>query len=460
MKSLATDHDPGATVSKRQLFGHPLGLYALFFTETWERFSFYGMRVLLVLYMADHLFKRDLSGVIGLNPLKAVLEAMKGPLGPQPLASMIYGLYTSLVYLTPIFGGYIADRYLGQRKTVVVGGVLMAIGHFLMAYEPFFLFALLFIIAGNGMFKPNLSTQVGALYPKGDPRRDNAYNIYYMGINLGALFSPLICGTLGQLYGWHYGFGAAGVGMVIGLIVYILSQGLLAPDDFTRRKAEHEEVKPLTRNEWKAVIGLIALGVLNIPFWAVYEQQGNTMQLFADRSTDWEIFGWQMPSTWFQVFNPMFIFIMGPLINTLWTWQARKKIHQTSIMKMAMGCALLGLGFWVLIPITSNLGDGGRIHFLWLVAAAYVFTMGELYLSPVGLSVVTKISPPRIVGLMMGAWFLSAFIGNFIAGILGTYYELMKKSDFFLLLGGIAIAAGLLIVALNGPLKKVCGEDV
>ncbi len=231
------------------------------------------------------------------------------------MASQIYGLYTGLVYLTPLAGGYLADRVFGQRKTVVNGGVLMAIGHFLMALESMFLLALLFLILGNGCFKPNISTQVGSLYPEGDPRRDGAFTIFYMGVNLGAFFSPLVCGTLGQRYGWHYGFTAAGVGMVIGLVVYLLGQRYLAEDQLTRAREAHVENKPLTSKEWKAIAGLMALCVLNIVFWAVYEQQGNTIQLFADKNTDWHVFGWEMPSTWFQSFNAGFIFFAGAVFD-------------------------------------------------------------------------------------------------------------------------------------------------
>src|SRR4051812_15005416 len=222
--------------STKTFLGHPIGLFVLFFTEMWERFSYYGMRALLVLYMTSYLIKHVDGGgyVFGFGALKHILEAAFGPLGVQPLASQIYGLYTGFVYFTPFFGGILADRVFGQRKTVVVGGILMAIGHFLMAFEQFFLLALLFLILGNGCFKPNISTQVGNLYAEGDPRRDGAFTIFYMGINLGAFFSPLVCGTLGQVYGWHYGFTAAGVGMVIGLLVYLWGQKYLAEDNLTK----------------------------------------------------------------------------------------------------------------------------------------------------------------------------------------------------------------------------------
>src|SRR5579863_2995554 len=276
--------------NQRTIFGHPAGLFVLFFTEMWERFSYYGMRTLLVLYMVDYLIKRAQNGsahVLGFGPLQHAIEAIYGPLGVQPLASEIYGLYTAFVYFTPLFGGMLADRILGQRKTVVVGGVLMAIGHFLMAVESMFLVALVFLILGNGCFKPNISTQVGGLYPEGDPRLDRAYTIFYAGVNLGAFFSPLVCGTLGQVYGWGYGFAAAGVGMIAGLIFYLSMSRYLAEDRLARTKRTVTEKTPITPKQWQGIFGLLVLIVLNIIFWGVYEQQGNTVQIFADRNTDW-----------------------------------------------------------------------------------------------------------------------------------------------------------------------------
>ena len=451
---------PSATVHSQKTFlGHPVGLFILFFTEMWERFSYYGMRALLVLYMVDHLIQGVHSGtshVLGFMALQHGIEAVFGPMAIQPLASQIYGLYTAFVYFTPFFGGMLADRVLGQRKTVVVGAILMAIGHFLMAAESMFLLALLFLILGNGCFKPNISTQVGSLYPPGDPRRDRAFTIFYMGVNLGAFFSPLVCGTLGQVYGWHYGFAAAGVGMVLGLVLYLCGQRYLADDQLTRAKVAHTEKshEPITAAEWKRIAGLVVLCALNIVFWGVYEQQGNTIQLFADRNTDWHIFGAELPSTWFQSINPMFIFMLTPLLNMFWTWQERKSKEPTSVAKMAMGCVFLGLSFLPLIYITTGLREDQRINFMWLVGCTLIYTLGELYLSPIGLSLVTKIAPARLVGMLMGMWFLSNFFGNYLSGYLGTYYEKMSKQSFFAMLAVLGIAAGAAIFALSAPLKK------
>ncbi|MEO5970866.1 MAG: peptide MFS transporter [Bdellovibrionia bacterium] len=442
------------------MLGQPAGLFVLFFTEMWERFSYYGMRALLVLYMTDHLIKSAQSGthVVGFDALSSGLSSVFGPMGTQALASQIYGLYTGFVYFTPFFGGILADRILGQRKTVVIGAVLMAIGHFLMAYEGLFFIALFFLILGNGCFKPNISTQVGSLYPPGDSRRDGAFTIFYMGINLGAFFSPLVCGTLGQVYGWHYGFAAAGVGMVIGLIVYLWGQKYLAVDNLTKKLASHTKPEPLTIKEWKSIAALVVLCVLNIVFWGVYEQQGNTIQLFADKNTDWHIFGWEMPSTWFQSINPGFIFLFAPLFNSLWARQASKGREPSSISKMAMGSAFVGVAFLILMFVSSGLEMNQKISFLWLVGCTMIYTVGELYLSPIGLSLVTKVAPVRLVSMLMGMWFLSSFFGNYLSGYLGTYYEKMPKDNFFMMLAIMGLLTGLAIFSLQKPLKNAIGE--
>jgi POT family proton-dependent oligopeptide transporter len=451
-----------AVPTEKTVFGHPPGLFLLFFTEMWERFSYYGMRALLVLYMVDYLIKGIRTGsihVLGFGLLENAIQSIAGPQAIQPLASYIYGLYTALVYLTPVFGGMLADRLLGQRKTVVVGGVLMAIGHFLMAVESLFLVALVFLIIGNGCFKPNISTQVGSLYPEGDPRLDRAYTIFYAGVNLGAFFSPLVCGTLGQVYGWHYGFGAAGVGMVLGVILYLWGQRFLAPDRLTTVKETKVEAEPITSYQWKGIIGLIVLTVLNIVFWAVYEQQGNTVQLFADRNTDWHFYKWQLPSTWFQAFNPMFIFVLTPLLNMLWGWQSRARKEPPSVTKMAMGCVLLGVSFLPLMYITRGLGGQERINFLWLVGCTLIYTLGEMYLSPIGLSLVVKVAPAQVVSMMMGIWYMANFFGNLLSGYIGAFYEKMSRESFFLLLAALGIASGIAIFASSKPLKDAVGHD-
>ncbi len=448
-------------MKQKNLFGHPIGLFVLFFTEMWERFSYYGMRALLVLYMTRHLLQAAQTDthVFGFTALQAGLQALFGPLSMQALASHIYGLYTGLVYFTPLFGGILADRVLGQRRSVILGSVLMAIGHFLMASEAFFLWALLFLILGNGCFKPNISTQVGSLYPPGDPRRDGAFTIFYMGINLGAFFSPLICGTLGQRYGWHYGFSAAGIGMLVGLLVYLCGRKYLAADQLLPNTANAVEALPLTAKEWQAIGGLIALAVLNILFWAVYEQQGNTLQLFAEHNTDWHLLGWELPSTWFQSLNPAFIFILAPVIDRVSRHRAGQGRQSSSVGKMAFGSGLLGASFLILIFAIDGIEAAEKISFLWLALCTLIYTLGELYLSPIGLSLVSKVSPPRLVGMLMGMWLLSTFFGNYLSGYIGSFYEQVPKQQFFMLLAALGVATGLAIFAFKPLLKKAVGSD-
>ncbi|NUP09338.1 MAG: peptide MFS transporter [Polyangiaceae bacterium] len=459
-------------------FKHPPGLVILFFAEMWERFSYYGMRGLLKLYMANYLFvalREPLQGCLQKEPActkvagdpSSVLAwgSIQGllPDNPAEQASLLYGTYTALVYATPFFGGILADRVLGQRKTVVVGGILMALGHFVMAIENSFFLALLLLILGNGAFKPNISTQVGNLYPQGDPRRDGAFTIFYMGINLGAFICNFVCGTLAAVYGWHYGFGAAGVGMVLGLIVYMAGQKYLAPDNLAKKKAERATAppeQPLTKSEWTRVWALVALCALNVVFWAVYEQQGNTMQTWADEQTNWPVlFGWQIPSTWFQSFNPLCIIALAPVLDMFWRWQNRQGREPTSVSKMAMGCIILGLSFIVMIVGAQMVGQGKGSLF-WPLFCTFLLTIGELYLSPIGLSLVTKVSPVRIVSMMMGMWFLSSFLGNFLSGAIGVYYTRWPKETFFGFLTVLGVAAGLAMWAFNRPLKKAIGEGV
>jgi proton-dependent oligopeptide transporter, POT family len=448
-----------------EFLGHPRGLYLLFFTEMWERFSYYGMRSLLVLYMVNHLFINPDVGqhVLGFTAIKAFIENLPwvkslGPLGAQPLSSQIYGLYTGFVYFTPFFGGMLADRVLGQRRTVILGAVLMAIGHFLMASERMFFLALMFLILGNGAFKPNISTQVGLLYPPGDPRRDGAFTIFYMGINLGAFFSPLVCGTLGQTVGWHWGFGAAGVGMVVGLVIYLLGQKHLAPDQRQQRLAAETNEK-MTRDEWLRIGALVVICTLNIVFWGIYEQQGNVMQLWADQNTNWNFFGWTMPSTWYQAFNPFMIFLFAPVLTIFWGWQSRRRNEPSSVVKMAMGCFLVGISYLIMIAASHGIGPEAKRSVMWLVGTTVILTVGELYLSPVGLSFVTKVSPARMVSMLMGVWFLANFFGNYLTGYLGTFWEKMPRDRFFLMLATMGMVAGALMFLLSRPLDKIVGRS-
>src|ERR1700722_15375159 len=341
-----------------QLFGHPLGLTILFLTEMWERFCFYGMRALLALYVAHHLALHWAAETVpGFFAVRAGLERVFGTLNDEQFADQIYGLYTAFVYLTPLVGGIRGDRAIGQGKSVVIGGIVMAIGEFMMMKESLFFPAMLTLIVGNGFFKSNISTQVGGLYRKGDERRDRAFNVFYVGINLGAWLSPFICGTLGQSEDasgnqhWSWGFGAAGVGMLVGLAIYLGGQRYLAPDQLMEGKVREVSTRaekiPFTRREWMRILALVVLCSLNISFWGVYEQQGNSLQFWADGKADLHILrwlgsDWLMPSTWFQSVNPAFIFLLTLVVNPIWAWQERRKKSTSSVAKMAIGCFLLG----------------------------------------------------------------------------------------------------------------------
>ncbi len=438
---------------KADIFGHPRGLSYLFATEMWERFSYYGMRALLVLYMVKFLLDPQRAGtVIGLASFRTALETIFGPLGTQPLASQIYGFYTGLVYLTPIFGGLLADRVLGQRRTVIIGATLMAIGHFMMAFEQLFLFALGFLILGNGAFKPNISTQVGSLYPPGDRRRDRAFSIFYVGINLGAFLAPLVCGTLGEEIGWHYGFAAAGVGMTLGLVIYLLGAPYL-PEDALAKRASLQQ--PLDRAAWQSIIALLLLFAPVSLFWATYEQQGNTIALWADQYTDRHFLGGEIPVTWFQAFNPFMIFAFTPLIVAFWRWQGHRE-HST-VAKLAIGCLLNALAYLVMVAAAWSAG-GGKADWLWLLAYFVVLTVGEIYLSPTSLSLVTKVAPVPLLSMMMGVWLSTSFIGGFLAGYLGSFWSSMGKESFFLMLALLSFAAGVIIILLHRPLRSVLSD--
>jgi proton-dependent oligopeptide transporter, POT family len=446
-----------ASAHSQDLFGHPRGLAYLFATEMWERFSYYGMRALLTLYLVKYLFLPDHADtVVGYHQLKAGYEFLFGPLDVQPFASHVYGLYTSLVYLTPIFGGLLADRVLGQRRTVLLGAGLMALGHFMMASEQMMLFALVVLILGNGAFKPNISTQIGLLYPPGDPRRDRAYSIFYVGINIGAFFSPLVCGTLAVTLGWHYGFAAAGIGMLIGLAIYIAASSRLPPDEYTR--AAGQTRAPLGPEERRR---LGAIAILFVPvtlFWATFEQQGNTIALWAADYTNrvFDVGFWrsEIPAEWFQSVNPFLIFALTPFIVALWARQSRRGREPSTVTKMALGCLGVALANLLMIAAAITADGSGKVSWLWLAGYFVLVTLGELYLSPTGLSLVSKVAPVGYLSMTMGVWLATSFAGNFVAGWLGSFWSGMEKRDFFLMIAAIAAAAALAIMACNRPLRQ------
>jgi proton-dependent oligopeptide transporter, POT family len=462
--AFSTADPKDAAAGASDLFGHPRALTFLFATEMWERFSYYGMRALLVLYMVKYLLlPGQAENVIGLGPLKQMYEAMFGPLGVQAFSSQIYGLYTGLVYLTPVFGGLLADRVLGQHRTILLGAALMAIGHFIMAFESLFLVALTLLILGNGAFKPNMSAQVGGLYAPGDRRRDRAYSIFYVGINLGAFLAPLVCGTLGEELGWHYGFTAAGVGMTLALVIYLCAIPTLPPDELHQAIATGTEHAPLTRSEWRGILALLVLFIPTALFWAVYEQQGNTIALWADDHTDRfiNLLVWrgEIPVTWFQAFNPFLIFAFTPLLVAWWARQAARGAEPSTVTKMALGCFGVALANLIMIGAVWE-AAGDEASWLWLLGYFVVVTVGELYLSPIGLSLVSKVAPARMVSMLMGLWLATSFTGNLLAGWLGSFWSGMDKGMFFLMMAGIAAFAGAVIFAFNRPVERVIKERV
>lgn len=440
-----------------ELFGHPKGLSFLFATEMWERFSYYGMRALLVLYMVDYLLKPEIAAdVLGLATLKRGLEAVSGPLGVQPLASQIYGLYTGLVYLTPIFGGILADRWIGRTPTVILGAMLMVAGHFMMAFEHLFLLALLLLILGNGAFKPNISTQVGGLYATDDPRRDRAYSIFYVGINVGAFFSPLVCGSLGENVGWHYGFASAGVGMAIGLATYVAGLPRLPKQRFQDPPVEAE--KPANPDLRRSLLGLAILLIPSTLFWAAYEQQGNTIALWIEHSTDrrLNLLFWQgeIPVSWFQAINPLMIFAFTPPLIACWSRWAGAGREPSTIGKMAIGCMLLALAYLVM-AVAAWSGAPASASSLWLLLYFAVLTIAELHFSPIGLSLVSNIASNKSRSTVMGLWLTTSFVGNMAAGWVGSFWSTMSNASFFLLIAALGAVAACAIHLARPVLRSL-----
>lgn len=446
---------------ERQFIGHPIGLSVLFGTEFGERFCYYGMRALLVLYMVKFLFLGTRpEQLLGYQTIKAIFESFSGKLDNTELASLIYGTYTSGTYLTGLLGGWIADAFLGQRRAVLVGGVTMAAGEFMLAVPHLFFPGLLVLLVGNGFFKPNVSTQVGGLYKPGDSRIDTAYSIFYVGINLGALLSPLITGRAASIDSadpqWGWGFIAAGIGMLVALGINLAGRRDLPPDVRRRRLDSTAPRAPLTALEWRAVVALCVVAFFNVFFWGCYEQQGVTIALmFADNSDLSLPFGLSLSKTDVQAFNPAFIFLFTPGIIWFWRRQAAAGTEPSPTLKMAYGCAFAALSYAVLIIPGVAIDGGAKVSWLWLFGASAILTLGELYLSPVGLSLFSRAAPPRVASLMMAVNFLSNAFGNYLAGYLGTYWDRMPKSEFFLMITVIAGLAAAAIFALSFVLRPV-----
>jgi proton-dependent oligopeptide transporter, POT family len=445
----------------RDLFGHPRGLTTLFATEMWERFTYYGMRALFIYYLTiEVLLPGHVEHVIFYPQMKTFYEWMSGPLNIQQLSSLIYGTYTGLVYATPLVGGWIADRYFGQRRTVIIGIVLMGAGQFMMTSEALLFPSLLLMIVGSGFFKTNTSAQVGMLYPTGDARRDRAYSIYYVGTNLGAFLSPLVAGTLGEVYGWRYGFAVAGVGMVFALVIYLWGWRTLPAEH--RAEIQKLDRRPLTRAEWKSVGALVLLVVPVTLWWACYEQQGNTIALWASENTNRTLIpgliAWQIPATWFQAINSLMIFAFTPFLVTLWARQAKKNREPNSMTKMVYG-SFLQTASCLVLAFAAWYTGGVQASWWWSVAFFVLVTLGELYLSPISLSLYSKVAPLQIASLMMAVNFVPNFLGGgFLQGYLGTYWTVMSKPAFFVMIAAVSAAAGLIIWAMERPLRPLLQE--
>ncbi|MEP6483316.1 MAG: peptide MFS transporter [Rudaea sp.] len=414
----------------RNWFGQPRGLTILFLTEMWEIFSYYGMRTLLVYYMTKQL-------LIG-----------------QEKSSLIYGTYTAMAYFTPIIGGVISDRWLGKRRAVIIGGSVMAAGHFMMTFEPLFYVALATIALGNGLFLPSLPSQINDLYRPDDPRRGWAYNVYYVGINIGGFLAPLVCGTLGEFYGWHWGFGAAGIGMVLGLIIYIAGGKYLPEQGRVDRK--RLQSAPI-RNGKQTVLLLLGVGLAVTIFRGAYEQVGNTVALFADAGIDRTTSMMTIPMTWFQSLNPFLVFLMTPLLLAYWRRRADAGRESSSMGKMATGAAIVAAAY-LLLAFAASLS--GTASWVWLFAYFVVFTLGELFILPTGLGLFARLAPPSFGATTVAAWFLAIFTGSFAAGLVGTLWSGMTHSVYFVMLAVIALVAAALLLALDKNTRRIEAERV
>ena len=428
------------TASKQK---QPPGLYLLFATEMWERFSYYSLRGLFVLYLIDSLAFT------------------------QPEAMKLYGKFTSLIYLSPLLGGYIADRWWGKRKAIIVGALLIAIGQFVMGIQSvaFMYTALGFIIMGNGLFKPNIASIVGELYEKNDPRRDGGFTLFYMGVNLGAFIANLIAGTLGEKIGWRWGFWTAGVGMILALIIFLWGKdkyirGLgMSPQIRVHTKVEKKKKEPLTKEEWQKMGVILIMAFFSIFFWTLFEQKGAALNIFARDYVDrvinfFGLFTWEMPATWCLSFNPLFIILFAPVASKLWTGLAAKGKEPSIPKKFMIAYWLIAVGYGILLLAAMQMGPGIKVGLAYLAFAYFFFTMGELCLSPVGLSMVSKLAPVQFMSLLMGVWFLCNAAANYLAGYYSSLFGFISNEKFFSWLIITPVVASFLLMLLIPKLKK------
>ena len=430
---------------QKQIFGHPAGLFVLFFTEMWERFSYYGMRAILVLYL-----------------VAKTTEDNPGLGWTDGEALALYGWYTMLVYVASIPGGWIADNFLGQKKSVLYGGILLVAGHGILSIEEMWAFysGLGLIIAGVGMLKPNISTMVGGLYEQGDIRRDQGFTIFYIGINIGAFLSSLIVGYVGEVHGWHYGFGLAAIGMALGLIQYLVGQKYLKHvgnnlNTFGNVEEKAAMNKPLTKIEKDRIVVLLISFLLVIVFWGAFEQAGGLMNIYASEKTDRMLLGWEVPASWFQSLNAMFIIFLGTSVAAYWARRKLKGKVSTSLFKMIIGLIIMGTGFFFMSAAAGQYQSNGASAMYWLVLAYLFHTMGELCISPVALSYITKLAPVKYASLMMGVYFAMTGFGNKLAGLLGEASETLGEFTIFTGIAVFCVGFGLLVLIFRKKLEHL-----
>jgi POT family proton-dependent oligopeptide transporter len=438
--------------SDRDLFGHPRGLVVLAGTELWERISFHGMQALLVLYMVGQLLLPGHVGhIVGFTRFRGVIESVTGPLSAQALASQIFGLYVGLIYFTPIFGGLLGDRLLGRQRTVVLGALLMTAGHFCMAFEQPFLLALVLLILGAGCLRGNLISQVGDLYSKDDRRRATAFQIYYTMLNTGAFVAPLITGTLAQGFGWHYGFGFAGFGMLAGLIIYLTGQRDLPPEAPRRIMSVRAG---LGASERRVVLVLLMMLPLLTLFWIAQSQVWNTYNLWARDHVDLMIAGWRMPVPWLQSFDALAVVAMVPPVVLLWRWQAQHTREPDDFAKLVVGCLLFGAGMAWLAAGGLAADAAGRVPLVWALGFHIFSNIGYIYFAPIAIALFSRTAPVAVNSMMVGVYYLSMFAGSTISGRLGGLYERLSPDRFWLLHAVIVCTGGLLILLFARRLRR------
>jgi len=442
---------PRASADAGDILGHPRGLAFIVFTEAWERFSFYGMQALLVLYMSGYLLQPGVvESVAGFTAFQAAMRVVFGDLSTQALATQIFGLYVGLIYFVPVFGGLLGDRWLGRTRAVLLGAVSMAIGHFLMALEAMFLFALLALIVGSGLLKGNLAAQVGGLYHREDQRRDSAFSIYSVAINVGATVAPLICGTLGELYGWHYGFGAAGIGMLVGIVIYLSGLRHMPVDRASDAAAGRPRLAP---GDGKVIGAILVLFLIAALFWSTQSQVWNTYPLWIKGEVDRLVLGFTVPVTWFQSLDSLAVLMIAPLVLWFWRRQAKRGTEPDDFSKIIFGTSVYALAFVWLAASEATAGDA-PVAVIWPAAFHFILGLGFMYVGPIMLSLVSRAAPEAVNAMMVGSYYLSIFVGGFVSGWLGRFYEVLSPAQFWLLHAAVAGLGALLVLLLRRPLGR------